>query len=312
MSIRTARLVARMRTSALWLALLVPAVAEGRRVGQTVAEKPGRCSLRVSRETPQTEGSRLGPAGLEAKAETLSRSWRGEDKRAAVALLEMLVCSYREGGDRRGEAQTNLRLGDLNEELGRAREALAFYGRSLSLSDGDPWIDVHAHTGMCRALLKLDQFDGALLHARKALELSEPTGDASLEARALLSEGMALYDSRRFESSLGILQRAATVARSAGANEILAEASLYVGFNLGDMKQEWRAIAALREATNLAREAGDPRIEALALTGQAHTYSKTGEKQRAMALYTGPRPCSKQMGDPCGSASLVQRDGLSV
>jgi CHAT domain-containing protein/tetratricopeptide (TPR) repeat protein len=309
MSSRTANLIAKVRTPALWLALLLSAVAEVRGLGPTHTETPGRCSLPVSHETPETGGSQVDSWDLEAKAETLSRSWRGKDKRAAVALLEKLLCFYREAEDRSGEARTNLLLGDLNEELGRAREAVAFYGRSLALSGGDPRIDVQAHAGTCRALLQVDQFEEALLHARKALELSEARGDADLEAKALLVMGMALYDSRRFESSLDFLQRAATVARLAGARTILAEASLYVGYNLGDMKQEWRAIAALQEAIQTAHKAGDRRIEALALTAQGHTYSKTGEKQQAMTLYSHAAPLFEQMGDLLGSASLYSGMG---
>jgi CHAT domain-containing protein/tetratricopeptide (TPR) repeat protein len=225
-------------------------------------------------------------------------------------LLQTLAGFYFERGDRLAQARAYLRLGDLHHDLGSVGEALGFFRRSLQLGEGDLRIEIHAHAGMSRALLRLDDFASSLNEAQTTLRLSQATGDSALEAEAYLISGIALFESREFERSLLFFRQATALANRSGLERVRAEAILHTAFAYSDMSEEWRAMPVFQEALALAREKGDRVLEALALMGMANTYSKTGEKQHALALYTQVAPSFQEIGDPYRSASLYTGMGF--
>jgi CHAT domain-containing protein/Tfp pilus assembly protein PilF len=240
---------------------------------------------------------------LVAEAVELSRSWRGSDKRRAIALFQDLLRRSLERRDSALEQLSVVRLGDLHRSLGLNSEALDFYRRALRVGT-DAAARIEAHMGLSRALLRLDDFGAGRHEALMALSSSQALGDQRLEAEALVILGIAYYDSRELDSAVSILERAVARLEPLGDDRTLAEAVLYLGHAHSDLSREWTAIEDFDRAVRISRERGDRDVETAALVGLGHVLSKVGEKQRALELYYEAAPLVQEVGDPYNSTSL--------
>jgi len=240
---------------------------------------------------------------LVAEAVQLSGSWRGRDKRRAIALFQDLLSLALERRDSALEQLSVLRLGDLHRRLGLNSESLDFYRRALQAGP-DEAARVEAHMGLSRALLRLDEFGAGRHEALLALASSQALGDPRLEAVALVTLGIAHYDSRDLDSAVFILELAVARLEPYGDDRSLAEAVLHLGFAHTDLSREWTAMEAFERAVRISSERGERDVETTALVGLGHVLSKVGEKQRALELYYEAAPMAQEVGDPYNSASL--------
>jgi CHAT domain-containing protein/tetratricopeptide (TPR) repeat protein len=239
-----------------------------------------------------------------SQAERLSASWRASEKRRAIELFQKVLALAREKGDAALEVKASVRLGDLHRALGSIRESLRFYDRALAGSAESPKIRVEAELGISSALLQLDDFEGGLSHARRALEMSRALAERRLEVAALIAVGVAHYNARDLHQALAVLESTLDLSRTGGNERAYVESALNLGYAYGDLSEEWRAIGAFERAIDVSRGLKDRSLEAMALLGLGHAYSKIGEKQHAMELYHQARPVLEEMDDPYMSASF--------
>jgi CHAT domain-containing protein/Tfp pilus assembly protein PilF len=239
---------------------------------------------------------------LLAEAVELSRSWRGSDKRRAIALLQDLLRLSLERRDSALEQFSLVRQGDLHRSLGLNSQSLDFYRRALRVG-ADATARVEAHMGLSRALLRLDEFEAGHQEALMALDLSRILGDPRLEAQSLTTLGIVYYYLEP-PTSVSILEHAAALLEPLGDDRSLAEAALHLGHAHSDLSREWTAIEDFERALRISRERGDRDVETAALVGLGHVLSKIGEKQRALELYYEAAPLVQEVGDPYNAASL--------
>lgn len=237
------------------------------------------------------------------EAERLSRSWRAGDRRKAIQVWERLLelPPIRPAGF---EARACLRLGDLYRGLGAMETSLLFYRRTLASSADSLGIRIQAQLGMSRALLTINDLEGGLRYAERALELSRAVSDEHGELTALNTLGIALSDAGELHEAADTLRRATEIAEKGTDARAGAEAKLLLAFTRADSGDNARAIQEILTALESSQELHDVEVEVLARIGLGHAYSKIGDKQRALEVYQEVAPLLEVIQDPSKSASF--------
>jgi class 3 adenylate cyclase len=193
---------------------------EGREAAQKHAWREAYRLLRVAEET-----AGLGPDDLESLAEAAWWTGRLDE---ALALRERAYAAFMQAGDRTRAAVLAATLSLDHVVKGAMAVAGGWLARAESILAGEPESAAHGHLALVRGLnaLELGDLGRATADLPRARELGARYADRSLEAMALVFEGMTRVMGGEVDDGLALLDEA-TAAAVSGELEPLATGIIY-------------------------------------------------------------------------------------
>jgi tetratricopeptide (TPR) repeat protein len=235
--------------------------------------KTGRYEIKVEELRAATAEDKYRVAGevIFREAEQLQNGTL-EAKRKSVEKYHEGLDLYRRASDRKGEAVTLNRIGEVYWGLGETRKAL-------------------------------EKFN-------EALPISRAVGARKLEAETLNNIGAVYRSLGETQKALEKFSETLPIRRAAGDRRGEAETLCNIGlvyWSLGDMR---KALEKYNEALPIFQEAGDRGWEASTLNGIGAVYWSLGEMQKALEKFNEALPIKQAMGDRSGEANALNSIGV--
>ena len=240
------------------------------------------------------------------EGELLLKEWRAESSRRAIEKFKASLSSWRLAGDRRREAQTLARIGDVYELFGEFRAAITFYDEALVIdrSTGDRRSQAETLNKIGYVLISLGDNQKALKYCNDALQLSQAPRDKRNEALALNNLGEIHNWSGEVQKALEFYRRALVIWTDLGDSAGMAQTETYLGFTFSDLGQMPIAFDAYERALSLWGSVSDRRGEGTTLTAIGRLYSRMGESQKALSYFEKALQLMQPIGDPIGEARI--------
>lgn len=202
-----------------------------------------------------------------------------------VVHYQRHIALSRQLGDRYGEADTLIRLGQISHRLGRHGQALTYHQHALALFQelGDRGREADALNSIGECLLASNQHPEARSCSASALSFARETGDRQQQGRALA--GLAAADLLRgsYEKALGYYRQALPIFSGIGDRGGEASALNGIGECLLAAGDPAPARGYLRAALALARDTGDRYQQARTHRCLASAYHAANCGERADA-----------------------------
>jgi tetratricopeptide (TPR) repeat protein len=198
-----------------------------------------------------TDARELRLAGLRERSRLVQL--QGEPERALRGLEQY----YLEAGSSEHAVEALTLIGDLHDEMGQERLALAAYDEALALAEAFNYTP-----GRAKALLgagltwhHLGRTEEGIAQLQKALALFEQLGDANGQMRATNRLGIAYVQSGQVDKAIALFEESLVLARGLGVRETAIDLS-----NIGECHQLLfnmdQALAYHQEAYALAESTG--------------------------------------------------------
>lgn len=269
----------------------------------------GRYTLKVGEARRATPGDRyrVDAEKIFDEAERLLKRWEAESSRAAVDKFKGALSSWGEAGDRREQAHTLKRIGDVYQTLGEPQNALGFYNQSLALSRAarDRPGEGETLNEIAYVHLTLGENLRASELCTRALKLGRATGDRRVEAQALNNLGEVRYGLGKLQQSLEFYQSALPLWRELGDRQGQAQTTLNFGYTYSDLGKTGEAFNSYNEALSLWRAARDVRGQAVTLSAVGRLYSRVGESQEALGFFERAMSLARSVGDPIEEGRIL-------
>ena len=222
-----------------------------------------------------------------AEGQQLLREWKEESSLSAISRFKDSLQLWKAAGDRRGEANTLRRIGDVYQPLGDYEQALIYYAQALSLirkiqdrrSEGETLNEI------CYAYLNKGQNEKALKLCNQALRINHATENRRGIAQSLNNLGEISYGSGQSQQGLAFFQKALPVWSEARDRQGSALTLLNVGYTYSDSGQMREALNNYNQALSLWMSSPDKRGQAMALTAIGRLHSRMGESQEALDYF---------------------------
>lgn len=140
-------------------------------------------------------------------------------------------------------------------------------------------------TGLCTAYRGAKEYEEAVRHGRRAVELIDGSRHPRNRALALNSLGNSLRRAGHVEESVAVHRQTAAIARRLGDRHFEAFALNNLGNALTDLGDHDAGMAALRSAVTAFRSAGDRHGEFTVLVNLAHSLRDCGRRAESAALW---------------------------
>ncbi len=283
----------------------------------------GKYELRVEqiRVASGSDQQRFAAERLAAEAETLLKEWKSDSSRRAIEKLQLSRIYLKATGDRREEARTLGRLGDIYHPLGEYQTALSSYQQALVISDDlrDNMLSGETLNKLGFVYIILGETLKAKALCSQALKLSRSSKNRRGEAQALSSLGEVAYGLGELSESLVLYDQALRIWRERVDREGEASVLLNAGYTHSDLGQVREAVDSYTQALTLWQDTANPRGQAFALSALGRVYSRTGQSQKALDHFGSAMLLIQQVGDPIeeartlnGIAFLYHRFGNNV
>jgi CHAT domain-containing protein/tetratricopeptide (TPR) repeat protein len=253
----------------------------------------------------------------QARAEVLSNQGEVNYSKGnlvkSLAQFEQARRIFGDIGDRNGQANMHLFLGNTAGSLGQPQKAVAEIRTALKL-----FREVSNKAGEGRALiasglsssLKRDE-DGAIVLHRDALEIFQGIGDRHSEAIALTALGQAYENLSEYSISLDNYQKALNLFQKVGALDLASVAMCKVGAVYRLAANLDQALSHYQRCIDMSRAAGKLRTEAIALEEVGTIYAAQGQLEQTQRQYQKLQSFYERLGDIRGQASALNSKGDS-
>ena len=285
-------------------------------VENILGEKPKALSYfnRVL-STVAAQPSKAKPEMLRRKAEALNNTGEAyyslSKRRKALDYFAQAVTSWRQAGDRNGEALALLNMGYTYTDLGDLQNALEHYEQSLT-----QWRAVGNQRGEAASLTAigglqtfLGEKQSALEYHGRALQIFQTIGNGEGEATTWNGMAQVYEDLNQLRAALDSYQRALDLNERIGNRDYVALSRYYVGRvnqSLGDTRQ---AYDNYLQGAELARTLGNLKFEAHARRGIGTLYEASGESEKALNQYADVLNLYSKIGDKRWQARTLNRIG---
>lgn len=168
----------------------------------------------------------LGPADLEGMAEAAWWNARLDD---CLAARERAFALYQEAGNTCRAAYVAILLAKDNFATGRGSVGMAWIGRAERLLEGVPECIETGHLERTRSVMAYEgrgDYEAALAHAERAIEIGTKLKDKDLIALAVFDKGRSLAAVSRVEEGMALMDEA-TVAAVSGELTPLTTGFIY-------------------------------------------------------------------------------------
>lgn len=260
----------------------------------------GHYELRVEEIRPANaeDNYRIAAQTTVADGQRLLQEWKAESSLGAISKFKDSLHLWRAAGDRRAEANTLRRIGDVYQSLGDYKQALIYYDQALSLSRKmqDRPREGETLNESCYAYLNTGQNEKALKLCNQALRINQATENRRGIAQSLNNLGEISYGSGQTQQGLKFFQKALPVWSEAGDRQGAALTLLNVGYTYSDLGQMREALNNYNQALSFWISSSDKRGQAMTLTAIGRLYSRMGESQEALDYFEKAMQLIKPLG----------------
>lgn len=223
----------------------------------------------------------------------------------ALTTLRESLQLYQKLGDRTGQANTLLSLGEINFTLGKYQTAINLYQQSLKLMQDKPGIvktlellsNAYIHNGDEKRAQELREQAAAL---RK--EIGNPPRTGSF----LGNVGIEHEKRQEYQQAIAFHNQQLTIAQATKNRNL----EIYSLQNLAavnrELQQYPQAINFYQQVLKIATQSNDTALTNITLKQIAQTYTNQGNFQEAIALYKQQLETSK---NPTQQAELIKQLG---
>ncbi len=254
-------------------------------LGTSLHDRAQSGSMNEERNTYyQMSGHLLRRKQLKAEADRLVQQGIQQCKasqfEAALQSWQRALKIYQDIGDRQGEANSLLNLGNAYAQLGQYERAIEeYYQPSLTIARdiGYRIGEVYSLSGLGIACTHLGQHDEAIKHHQESLEIAKAIGNHQGESNALGNLGNIYQSLGQYYMAIEQHQQSLVMARRIGdlRGEAYSLSSLGVAFDsLGKYQM---AIEHNQQALKILRDIGDRFGEGQALHNLAHAFFENGQ-----------------------------------
>jgi CHAT domain-containing protein/tetratricopeptide (TPR) repeat protein len=210
------------------------------------------------------------------------------------------------------EAGVYLGAGDTRALLGQQDQAVADYGRALTLlrQMDDRASQRIALSARGNAYYALERYDAAAADYAEALAIAHDLHDDPHELTLLMALGLTHKVMGQPDQAMTYYLQALDAARAAGDRQAEAAILHSIGEIREDQRQYDGALDAYRQAASAARAAGDRMTEGMALFGAGSALEGLGRNVEALAAYEAALSARQVAGDRLGEALTLNNAGL--
>lgn len=236
--------------------------------------------------------------------------WYVRERVALAALIETAGSL----GDHRGAATIVLDARPMNQSVDTAHETLplALAGLRAARTLGDPVLEAEASRDVGAKYGRMGQYDEAVRHYQRALELFVRIGDAVGETNTL--RNMSITSAMRHDraDALDCARRAVAAGRRSGSRTTLAVALMTLSTNQHDHGLDEQVLETAEEGLAIVRAEGLTYLEVplLGACGRAHT--RLGAPDRALPLFEQALGMSKDHEDLFEEITLLGNYGEAL
>jgi tetratricopeptide (TPR) repeat protein len=204
-------------------------------------------------------------------------------------------------------------VGNAYQNLGQAREAIAFHERSLANAR-----EIGKRQGEAASLGNLGNTYKGLGQVERAIELHQQSltikreiGDRQGEANSLRSLGNAYQSLGQFERVIELNQQSLTIKREIGNRQGEAFSLRSLGNAYQSLGQFERAIELHQQSLTIEREIGNRQGEAVSLGNLGNAYQSLVQFKLAIELYQQYNKIAREIGDRQGEAASLGNLGVA-
>jgi tetratricopeptide (TPR) repeat protein len=238
---------------------------------------------------------------------TLQRHVHDRGRNAdAVSLYQHALAAARKSGDRCGEAEALVSLGQARRLMGRAAQAAELLELALATARAadHPLAELAALTNLGRVHLALGSLELAAESFRKAVQGARRIADRSSELEALY--GLAWHHLHHGDPATAEFERCLALARSVGdrMGENLALKGLGHAHRMDGRFAQ--ATECFEQALHVSRAAGNERAGLASMIGLASVHRQQGHEAPAADLYQQVLELARETGNTNYGYEAVQ------
>ena len=225
----------------------------------------------------------------------------------AAHHLQDAMALYRAVGDRRGQGEVLLGLGDLQNHFhGRLRDAQKDFDAALEIfvEIGDRRLEGIARGNLGTVLESLGRAEDARQRRWQAVAIHREVGHRRMEAHELGNLANASIDEGRLDEGLALSDEALAIARECADRRIEG----HVLGNRGLMYLEQGRLADARrdfeDALTIARESANRRFESNVRRNLGDLLASEGQLQEAVKQYESALTLARDVGNRMGEARI--------
>ena len=275
-----------------------------------VTTSPIKITQGVSQPQPENRTATAAKK-LSDEAYQLYQEGTVEALKQALAKLEEALKLFRAVGDRRGEAVTLNKIGQVYSALGEKQKALDYYSQSLPLSRavGDRRVENGILNNIGQVYSALGEKQKALEYYNQSLPLTRATGDLRGEAVTLSSIGLVYSDLGENQKALEYYSQSLPLFRAVGDRKQEAFTLTNIGLLYSELGENQKALEYYSQSLPVYRAVGDRGREATTLHNIGAVYSELGEFQKALDYYSQSLPLFRTLGDRSREAITLNNIG---
>jgi tetratricopeptide (TPR) repeat protein len=245
------------------------------------------------------------PETLTDRAEAMA--WFTTEHRVLAAALQQAAAT----GFGTHAWQISWTLGEFLDLQGNWHEAALIHEAAIDAAQhaGDKAGAAFCHRSLGRTYRRLDRYDEAYTHLRRALKLLDELGDRDGQAHAHLGLSVVLDEQGRHLEALDHARRALELFRATDNRAGQATALNTIGWfqaQLGDYPQ---ALTECQQALTLHHELGNLREEAATWDSIGYAYQHLGQYVKAVASYQHAVQMFRDLSDRYNEAEILNRLG---
>jgi tetratricopeptide (TPR) repeat protein len=197
------------------------------------------------------------------------------------------------------------------DRQGHWHDGLTIWGTVIGSTQrlGDRAAEARAQRHLGRAYTRLYRFDDAVVHLRRALELTDATGDRT--ERAHIHGMLAILCERRGDLELALHHNREALDRYRAAGHRRGEANVLngIGWDLTLLGDHEQALAYCQRALTLLEQEGDRAGQAQTWDSLGHAHHGLGHHAEAAACYGHALELVRELGDRFSEAEGLDRIG---
>jgi CHAT domain-containing protein/tetratricopeptide (TPR) repeat protein len=194
-----------------------------------------------------------------------------EARRKSIEKYHQALDLYQRAGDRKWEAETLIKIGEVSYFLGEPKKALEKFNQALTIYQ----------------------------------EVDNRRG----EDTTLINIGFVYYSSGESQKALEKYNEALLISKQLGDRRAEAITLNHIGLAYGALGEIRKALDKYQEALPILREVGDRKVEAATVNNIGTAYDSLGESQKALEKYNESLPISRSVGDYGGEAAAQHNIG---
>jgi CHAT domain-containing protein len=275
--------------------------------------KTGRYEIKIEalREATSEDKYRVAAESIYREAEQLEKGTLEAKRKSAEKYHEVLEL-YRRAGDRKREAETLIKIGEVYYFLGEPQKALEKFNQALPMCRevGDHKDEAITLGNIGAVYASLGEMQKALEKYNEALPILRAIGDRRQEAITLNNIGSVYRLLGEMQKALEKLNESLPIIREVGDRRGEAVTLNSVGTVYQSLGEMQKALEKYNESLPISRAIGDRRGEAYTLGNIGAVYRDLGEMQKALEKLNESLPIIREVGDRSGEAITLGNIGL--